>query len=50
VEVAEFETDPDHMAMVALRIADDGAKVVGAQVPGLEFWVPVIRTVAEAHA
>lgn len=50
VEVAEFETDPDHLAMVALRIADDGAKVVGAKVTGLEFWVPAIRSVAGAHA
>ncbi len=50
VEVAEFETDPDHMAMVALRIADDGAKVVGAKVTGLEFWVPIIQSVAAIHA
>jgi len=48
VEVDEFEQDPDHLGMVALRAADDGAKVPGAQVPGLEFWLPTLRTVAGA--
>ena len=46
VEVREFETDPDCTAMVALRVADDSAKVHDAVVPGLEFWIPVLRTVA----
>ena len=45
-EVREFEADPDCTAMVALRVADDSAKVPGAVVPGLEFWIPVIRSVA----
>ena len=46
VEVAEFSADPHHRGMVSLRIADDGAKVPGAEVPGLEHWVPVIRSLA----
>lgn len=46
VEVAEFRADPHHEGMVALRIADDGAKVPGAPVPSLEHWVPVIRSLA----
>jgi hypothetical protein len=32
--------------MVALRVADDGAKIPGAQVPGLDFWIPTIRSLA----
>jgi predicted HD phosphohydrolase len=46
VEVEEFEQDPDHLSMVALRAADDGAKVPGAVVPDLEFWLPTLRRVA----
>ncbi|MEY4173995.1 MAG: hypothetical protein RI900_1160 [Actinomycetota bacterium] len=46
VEVAEFRADPHHHGMVSLRIADDGAKVPGVDVPGLEHWVPVIRSLA----
>lgn len=46
VEVAEFSADPLHLAMVALRTADDDAKVPGADVPGLDHWLPVIRSVA----
>ena len=49
IEVAEFELDPDHLGMVALRAADDGAKVPDAVVPDLEFWLPTIRRVAESH-
>ena len=49
-EVAEFEAQPDLMAAVQLREADDGAKVPGAQVPGLAHWEPALRTVAAAHA
>lgn len=45
-EVAAFEEHPDHPAMVQLRIADDGAKVPGAVVPGLDRWAPVVRAVA----
>jgi predicted HD phosphohydrolase len=46
VEVREFEADPDCTAMVALRVADDSAKVPGAVVPGLEFWIPTLRGLA----
>jgi predicted HD phosphohydrolase len=44
IEVDEFETDPDHLGMVSLRVADDSAKIPGAQVPGLDFWIPTIRS------
>lgn len=46
VEVAEFRADPHHEGMVALRIADDGAKVPGASVPGLGHWESAIRSLA----
>jgi predicted HD phosphohydrolase len=49
-EVAEFETHPDLRAAVLLRQADDGAKVPGAEVPGLEHWEAALRQVAAAHA
>jgi predicted HD phosphohydrolase len=45
IEVDDFETDPDHLGMVALRVADDGAKVPGAKVPGLDSWIPTLRAV-----
>lgn len=48
-EVRDFEADPDHRAMVALRIADDGAKVPGADVPALDHWIPIIERVAAAQ-
>ena len=47
-EVAAFEADPHYRAMVALRIADDHAKVPDAVVPGLDHWLPSIRAVAAA--
>jgi predicted HD phosphohydrolase len=49
VEVEEFELDPDHLGMVALRAADDGAKVPDAVVPDLGSWLPTLRRVAEAR-
>jgi predicted HD phosphohydrolase len=49
-EVAAFEAEPDLEARVALRLADDGAKVPGAVVPGLEHWIDAMRAVAaKAH-
>ena len=48
-EVAEFERHPDLDAAVVLRIADDGAKIPGAVVPGLDTWLEVIRSVAAAR-
>jgi hypothetical protein len=35
--------------MVALRVADDGAKVPGTVVPDLEHWIPAIVRVAAAE-
>ncbi|MCU0273053.1 MAG: HD domain-containing protein [Acidimicrobiales bacterium] len=49
-EVISFEEHPDHLAMVELRIADDGAKVPGAVVPDLDRWVAVVRAVAARAA
>lgn len=43
-EVDAFEADPEHLGMIALRVADDGARIPGAQVPGLDFWIPTIRS------
>jgi predicted HD phosphohydrolase len=48
-EVAAFEAQPGHEAMVELRVADDAAKVVGAQVPPLEHWLRAIHLVAAAE-
>ena len=41
--VAEFERRLHWQAMLALRIADDSAKVPGAVVPDLQHWLPAIR-------
>lgn len=46
-EVAAFESSPDWAAAVALRRADDRAKVPGAAVADLEHWIPAIEHVAE---
>ena len=45
-EVVAAETSPDWSAAVARRRADDGAKVVGADVADLDHWIPAIRLVA----
>ncbi len=47
-DIAQFETDPDRDALLALRRADDAAKVPGADVPGLETWIEIIGRVADA--
>lgn len=49
VEVAEFEADPEYLGMVALRVADDSAKVPGAAVPGLDVWIPTIRSLSRTR-
>ena len=49
-EVAKFESEPDMAAAVLLREADDGAKVPGAEVPGLDHWEAALREVAATHA
>jgi predicted HD phosphohydrolase len=43
-EVAVFRADPLAEAAVTLRRADEAAKVVGRDVPGLEFWAPLMRS------
>ncbi len=45
-EVAAFEADPHGGDAAALRRADEAAKVIGRDVPGLDTWVPVLRAVA----
>jgi predicted HD phosphohydrolase len=45
-EVDAVAALPDWSAAVALRRADDRAKVVGAVVPGLDAWLPAIDEVA----
>lgn len=45
-EVVWFESLLDWEEMVALRRADDGAKVPGAQVSGLDAWTSAIEDVA----
>ena len=45
-EIAMAEASPDWDSAVALRRADDGAKVVGADVADLEHWIPAIRSVS----
>jgi predicted HD phosphohydrolase len=47
-ELAAFERSPHHADRVRLRRADDRAKVVGASVPGLDHWRPVVESVAES--
>jgi predicted HD phosphohydrolase len=45
-EAAEFARSPDAADLVALRRADDAAKVLDAQVPGLERWLPALQALA----
>ena len=42
-EAASFRAHPLAEAAVALRRADDQAKVVGAGVQGLHLWIPMLR-------
>jgi predicted HD phosphohydrolase len=44
---AAFTRGRDRDALVLLRKADDGAKVAGAIVPGLESWRPALATVVQ---
>ncbi|HEY3832368.1 MAG TPA: metal-dependent phosphohydrolase [Acidimicrobiia bacterium] len=48
-EVRDFEAQAHWEAMVELRMADEGAKVAGAVVPGLDHWRDHIRAVAARH-
>lgn len=45
--VAAAECLDDWDAAVTLRRADDSAKVVGADVPGLDHWIEAIERVAD---
>ncbi|MEJ7583654.1 MAG: hypothetical protein WKF43_06070 [Acidimicrobiales bacterium] len=47
-EVTAFEQHPDFAALVALRRADDAAKVLGLSVSPPESWRPLLEHVA-AH-
>ncbi len=49
-EIAWFESLAHWEAMVELRRADDGAKVVGAIVPGLDDYLDALERVAAAHS
>ena len=46
VEVAEFEALPEFHGAVALRRADEAAKIPGCIVPDLDHWRPILDTVA----
>ena len=48
-EVADFEAQESWEAMVELRMADEGAKVAGAIVPGLDHWIDRVVAVAAKH-
>ena len=45
-EIEEFEALPELDAAVALRRADEAAKVPGRKVPGLDHWRPIIESLA----
>ncbi|MEP6623263.1 MAG: HD domain-containing protein [Acidimicrobiia bacterium] len=45
-EIVAFEADACATDAVRLRQADEAAKVIGRAVPGLDTWVPALRTVA----
>jgi len=48
-EVEAFARRPDREDLVALRRADDAAKVRGAVVDPLDSWRPAVEAVASAH-
>ena len=48
-EVAEFERRPDRDDLVALRRADDAAKVRNATLDALDSWRPAVERVVAAH-
>lgn len=49
-EVAAFEARPHWREGLLLRRADEAAKTVGRDVPGLETWLPILRAQAAAQA
>jgi predicted HD phosphohydrolase len=48
-EVETFDHHPQASDAVVLRRADEGAKVPGRVVPGLETWVPVMAELVDAR-
>jgi len=48
-EIAAFEQRPERADLVALRRADDAAKVRGKVVPGLDSWRSAVEGVASAE-
>jgi predicted HD phosphohydrolase len=46
-EVRAFAAGPEAEALVALRRADDAAKVPGAPVPSVDFFAPLLQAVAD---
>jgi predicted HD phosphohydrolase len=50
VERAAFERRPDFEAVLTLRRADDRAKVVGLQVPGLAHWRARVEAILSPSA
>ena len=49
-EVAAFEQRPDRDDLVALRRADDAAKVRGAEVESVASWRPIVDAVVASSA
>jgi predicted HD phosphohydrolase len=49
-QVAEFLSSPYAADALALRRADDAAKVPGATVPTLDHWAPVVAELAALRA
>ena len=47
--IEAFRRHPQADSAVALRRADEAAKVWGRQVPGLDRWVPVLESVAKGR-
>jgi predicted HD phosphohydrolase len=48
--VAAFERRPDRADLVALRRADDAAKVRGKDVDPLESWLPVVTSMCRTRS
>ena len=45
-ELSSFESRPDWQSMLALRRADDAAKVPGRVVPDVDAWRPLLQRLA----
>jgi predicted HD phosphohydrolase len=49
-EVRDYASDPHGPDAARLRRADEAAKVIGREVPGLDHWAPVVQEVARRRA